>query len=59
MIDILFERIKITEKKMPIKPYIIGKTVNSETIEEIKFEDFTVEMKKFETYVLENQPTGT
>ena len=53
------ERIKVTEKKMPIKPYIIGKTVNSETVEEIKVEDFTVEMKKYETYVLENQPTGT
>ena len=49
----------MSEKKMPIKPYIIGKTVNSETIEEMKVEDFTVEMKKYETYVLENQPTGT
>jgi hypothetical protein len=43
---------------LPIKPYIIGKTVSMEVLDKTENEDFEIELVKVSTYVLDNLPTG-
>ena len=56
--DTIQERIIVSEKKLPVRPFIIGKTTAVEETDRLENSDFEFELSKVSTYVMENLPLG-
>lgn len=56
--DTIQERIITSDKKLPVRPFIIGKTTAIEETDKLENSDFEIELRKISTYVLENLPLG-
>lgn len=59
LLSLVQERLKVLPKKLPVKQFIIGKSISHEEIDRMENEDFNLTLRVFKTYILENLPLGT